>query len=152
MASRLQATGKPFFNGEPLIARPFYNIIITRQDLTVKEDFKMAKIEIKKNEFRKNNSKKTAGHPTYIYAQIGNEFKFIGITHSDITDSVKNIELQKNPEPKNKSKAYVRPNPEKAHKASFGTKLKGWCFSQEDKKTIEVIKKKPIGSIKKQKK
>ena len=44
----------------------------------------MAK-EIKKNEFRKNNSRETGGHPTYIYAQIGKKLKFIGITHAYIT-------------------------------------------------------------------
>lgn len=55
--------------------------------------------EIKKNEFRKNKSN---GHPAHIYARIGNSYKFIGITHSKITSGVENIELDKNPNPKDK--------------------------------------------------
>lgn len=107
----------------------------------------MAK-EVKKNEFRKNNLGKGAGHPTYIYAQEGNTYKFIGITHAPITDNIKNIPLEQNPEPKNKSKAFVRPTPQKAHKASFGSKLKGWMFSKNDKEKMEEIKKKQSNPIK----
>lgn len=61
--------------------------------------------ETKKNEFRKN---KASGHPAYIYAKVGNDYKFIGITHSSITDGVKNIKLDKNPDPKDKRKANAR--------------------------------------------
>ncbi|MDE5546809.1 MAG: hypothetical protein K2M84_00575 [Anaeroplasmataceae bacterium] len=101
----------------------------------------MAK-EIKKNEFRKANAKKFGEHPTYIYAQQGKKFKFIGITHSKFTEDMENIPLEKNPEPGNKSQAYLRPNPDEAHKSSFGTKLKGWFFSDKDKKKVEAVKKK----------
>ncbi len=101
----------------------------------------MAK-EIKKNEFRKNNSRRTAGHPTYIYAQEGDDYKFIGITHSPITDDMENIPLDKNPEPGNNSQAYIRPTPQKEHRSSFGAKLKGWFFSPSDKEKVEVVKKK----------
>ena len=98
--------------------------------------------EIKKNEFRRNNSRDTGGHPTYIYAQEGKKLKFIGITHSPITDGMENIPLEKNPEPRNTSKAYIRPYPNEAHKSSFGTKLKGWFFSDKDKRKVEEVKKK----------
>lgn len=101
----------------------------------------MAK-EIKKNEFRPNHSKGGGGHPTYIYAQEGKEYKFIGITHSPITDDMDNIPLEKNPEPKNNSQAYIRPKPQKAHRSGFGAKLKGWFFSDVDKEKVEAVKKK----------
>ena len=101
----------------------------------------MAK-EIKKNEFRRNNSKKSKGHPTYIYAQEGDEYKFIGITHSPITDDVDNIPLEKNPEPGNKTKAYIRSKPDKENRSRFGSKLKGWFFSDADKEKVEAVKKK----------
>ena len=101
----------------------------------------MAK-EIKKNEFRKNNSKEGQGHPTHIYAQKGDKYIFIEITHAEITEGVKNIPLEKNPEPGNKSQAYIRPHSNEAHKSSFGAKLKGWFFSDNDKKKVERIKKK----------
>lgn len=50
--------------------------------------------EIKKDEFRRS---KETQHPAYIYARVGNDYKFIGITHSNITKRVKNIKLDKNP-------------------------------------------------------
>ena len=48
--------------------------------------------ESKRNEFRKS---KDNGHPAYIYAKVGNSYEFIGITHSDLTNGVKNIKLEK---------------------------------------------------------
>lgn len=98
--------------------------------------------KIKKNEFRKGNTAKTLGHPTYIYAQEGKKLKYIGITHSAVTENTKNIELEQNPEPGNNTKAYIRPKPAEAHKASFGKKLKGWTFSKKDKEKVEAVKKK----------
>ena len=98
--------------------------------------------EIKKNEFRINNSKKAKGHPTYIYAQEGNEYKFIGITHAEITEGVRNIPLEKNPEPGNKTEAYIRPKPDKENRSRCGSKLKGWFFSDADKEKVEEVKKK----------
>lgn len=100
----------------------------------------MAK-EKEKNEFRANNSKEGKGHPTYIYAQVGNEYRYIGMTHAEITEGVRNIPLDKNPEPGNKTKAHIRPEPEKAHRSSFGAKLKGWFFSDSDKEKVEAVKK-----------
>lgn len=102
----------------------------------------MAK-EIKmKNEFRKNNSKEGKSHPTYIYAQVGKKYKFIGITHAEITDGIKNIPLEKNPEPGNKTKAHIRPISQETHKSNFGIKLKRWSFADNDKKKVEEIIKK----------
>lgn len=101
----------------------------------------MAK-EIKKNEFRANNSKEGRGHPTYIYAQEGNDYKFIGITHAPITNDTDNIPLDKNPEPGNETKAYIRPSPSKQNRSSFGSKLKGWFFGDSDKEKVEAVKKK----------
>lgn len=101
----------------------------------------MAK-EIKKNEFRKANDKKFGAHPTYIYAQEGKKLKFIGITHAEITEGVENIPLEKNPEPGNKTKVYIKPNPDEARRSSFGAKLKGWFFSDKDKKKVDEVKRK----------
>ena len=101
----------------------------------------MAK-EIKKNEFRKNNSNEGKSHPTYIYALVGKKYKYIGITHAEITDGITNIPLEKNPESGNKTKAHIRPKTQESHRSNFGKKLKGWSFSDNDKKKVnEVIKK-----------
>lgn len=97
----------------------------------------MAKKIEKRNEFRKKNSKDGRGHPTYIYARQGDEYKYIGITHADITKGVKNIPLEKNPNPKDDKKAFFRPKAEKHHKSSFGKKLKGWFLSDKDKENMK---------------
>jgi hypothetical protein len=82
------------------------------------------------------------GHPTYIFAKDGDNFKYIGITHSDITDGVTNIELEKNPNPNDKKDAFIRPKAEKAHESKFGRKYHGWAFDEKDKgKVKSVIKK-----------
>ncbi len=103
----------------------------------------MAK-EIKKNEFRKHHSKEGGGHPAHIYAQKGKRLIYIGITHAEITDGMDNIPLEKNPEPRNNTKAYIKPNPEEAHRSSFGAKLKGWFFSDRDKVKVEEVKRKVL--------
>lgn len=96
------------------------------------------KKEISKSEFRKN---KDTRHPAYIYARIGNEFKFIGLTHSPITDNVKNIKLEKNPNPNDSSVAYFRPKSEIAHVNRFKKKESNWSFSKNDKFKINKFKK-----------
>lgn len=95
--------------------------------------------EINKSEFRKNNFKEGKGHPTYIYAQVGKKYKFIGITHAEITEGITNIPLERNPEPGNKTKAHIRPISQEAHKSNFGKKLKGWSFADNDKKKVEEV-------------
>lgn len=97
--------------------------------------------EIPLDEFRRNNNKKGLGHPAYIYAQVGDEFKFIGITHAEITNNMKNIPLDVNPNPEDSLQSYALSQAEKSHKASFGKKLKGWRLSDSDKEKIKNVKK-----------
>lgn len=101
----------------------------------------MAKKSKAKNEFRKKNTKDGRGHPTYIYREEQDQYEYLSLTHAESTKGKKNVPLGKNPNPKDKRRAYVRPESGKAHKTSFGSKLKGWFFSEEDKKTIEKLKK-----------
>ena len=88
-----------------------------------------------RDEFRSNNADK-GGHPAYIYAQIGDQYKFVGITHAKITDNIENIPLDQNPNPKDKRKAYMRPINKKQNRGSFGKKKKGWRMSESDKKKV----------------
>lgn len=96
------------------------------------------KKEISKNEFRRN---KDSRHPAYIYARVGNDYKFIGLTHSEITGNVKNVKLEKNPNPKDNRVAYVKPKCEKAKMNCFKKKEIGWFFTKNDKSKINKIKK-----------
>ena len=94
-----------------------------------------------RNEFRKKNGKDGRGHPTYVYARQGDDYFYIGLTHAKITKGVKNIPLEKNPNPKDKRAAFFRLQAEKNNRASFGKKLHGWSFSDNDKEKIKKYKK-----------
>lgn len=122
--------------------------------MTDKRQIKQAKSNRQKNksrdngitrdEFRKRR-KGGSGHPEYIYKKVGNTYEFIGITHSSITRGVKNIKLDKNPNPIDKSEAFIKPNPQRSSTGEFHKKpLKGWRFTESDKTKVEQIKKKPI--------
>ena len=89
--------------------------------------------------FRKFHSKETTGHPSYVFDEEGNKYKILGITGSPTTNGVLNVKLKKNPEPNNSRDAYVRPNPTEINKGVRNEKLKGWKFSEEDKKSVNAI-------------
>lgn len=57
----------------------------------------MAKFKIVKPHFRTHRNN---GHPSYIYAQSKDEYKYIGITHANNTHGLDNIKLKSNPNPK----------------------------------------------------
>lgn len=92
-----------------------------------------------RDEFRTH---KKNGHPSYIYAKVNGKYKYIGITHSKITNGVKNIELEQNPNPNDKEKAYARTMAKKDKVKKFKVKpLAGWKMSERDKKKIKPITK-----------
>ena len=99
---------------------------------------KNKKKELPANEFRRN---KVDRHPAYIYAKIGGKYKYLGITHADITKGVKNIKLDKNPNPADKKQAYVRPKSEIKKSSTFEGKLQDWKMSKSDMKKIKPLKK-----------
>jgi hypothetical protein len=88
--------------------------------------------------FRRGKST-NKGHPTYIYAKEGDELKYIGLTHAEITDGIRNIKLERNPNPSDASASYIRPKPDKAGKTKFGRKLTGWKFSESDKTKVKGV-------------
>lgn len=102
----------------------------------------MSKKPSKRDEFRKKNDNEGTGHPTYIYAKIGNKFKYIGMTHSEITNGVKNIKLDKNPNPEDERDSYMHPTPQNADASRFGKKLKEWKLAESDKPKVDAIKSK----------
>ena len=93
----------------------------------------------KRDEFRKNRD---SGHPSYIYMKVGNKYKYIGLTHSKVTNKTNNIELEHNPNPNDTEKSYATPYTRKAKTKRFKGKEDGWKFSEEDKPKInEIIEK-----------
>ena len=100
---------------------------------------KTAVVPKKKNEFRKN---KKTGHPAYIYQKVGNDYKYIGITHAPVTQKTKNIKLEENPNPEDKRTAYARPKTKTAKTKFFGAKKPKWKVGEKDKEKINTIIKK----------
>ena len=99
--------------------------------------------KIKRNEIRKNHSKEGHGHPAYIFAEIGDSYEYNGLTHSNITQGIKNIELEQNPNPKDKEKAYVRPKKATLNKSKFSQFVyEDWKMSKKDKKKIRRLNNK----------
>lgn len=106
-----------------------------------------------RNEFRKRRKNGGEGHPAHIYRKVGNTFVFIGITHSKVTRGVKNIKLEKNPNPQDKNPVYIKPAPERASIKDFRKKTeKGWKFADSDLPKVEEVKKQPVKDHSKKKK
>lgn len=92
-----------------------------------------------RDEFRTH---KKNGHPSYIYAKVNGKYKYIGITHSEITQGTKNIKLEKNPNPSDKRTAYARPFAKQDRAKQFKkTTLSSWKMSKKDKTKIKLITK-----------
>ncbi len=89
--------------------------------------------------FRKFKNERFTGHPQYVYDEEGRQYKVIGITESPSTNGVLNIELDKNPEPKNPNKAYIRPKPDKVDKGVKNKRLNGWKFAGSDKPKVQAV-------------
>jgi hypothetical protein len=92
-----------------------------------------------KKGFRKVSDKKHTGHPAYIYKREGDEYKFIGITHAEITQGTKNIPLEVNPDPNDNRTSYIKPKTDKANKSAFRKRLDKWRFSPNDDKTVKMV-------------
>lgn len=80
-----------------------------------------------------------SGHPAYIYAKVGDEFIFLGITHAPITNGMKNIQLDTNPDPSDSFSVYVKRTIESDKANRFGTIKRGWRFSDNDKMKVEKV-------------
>lgn len=85
---------------------------------------------------------KINGHPSYIYAEKGDEYKYIGITHSNKTYGKYNKRLKFNPNSKDTRTSYARPFSTHDKKSNFKKKkLKCFRVHKADKKTFRNIKK-----------
>ncbi len=89
-----------------------------------------------RDEFRKY---KKSGHPAYIFEKVGDEFRFLGITHSKIDKGTTNIELEKNPDPEDNGTAYIKIKSEQDKQNRFGEAKKKWKLHSNDKKKVAKI-------------
>ncbi|MDR2090650.1 MAG: hypothetical protein LBP62_03245 [Clostridiales bacterium] len=99
----------------------------------------------KKNRFKRyfrRGKSANRGHPTYIYAERDGKLEYVGLTHAEITEGVRNIPLDKNPNPnpkENEEKSYIRPKTGKEDKKKFGSRLPDWEFAESDKKSVQSV-------------
>lgn len=115
-----------------------------KQQKSNRKKEKQQTIGSERDEFRKKN-KDSNGHPNYIYRKVGNNFEYIGMTHSSITRGVKNIKLDTNPDKTDDKPSYFKPRPERASTKTFKNHVeKGMRLSESDRKKADEIKKKPI--------
>ena len=93
-----------------------------------------------KKHFRVNRSKEASVHPAYAIRKNGDNYDYIGLTHSPVTDNKKNIRLRKNPNPKDNRVSYMRPFFRSGPIKKFSRKrIRGWKFSKRDKKKIRRV-------------
>lgn len=85
---------------------------------------------------------KINGHPSYIYAEMDDEYKYIGITHAPKTYGIFNKKLKFNPNSKDTRTSYARAFSTHDKKSNFKKKiLKGYKVHEADKKIFREIKK-----------
>lgn len=92
-----------------------------------------------KPHFRKFHDNVTQGHPQYVYGKNRKHFKSIGITHGDTTDNVKNIPMERNPEPGKSEPSFMLPRPNRIPKKTRNKKLPGWTLTKADRKKAKKI-------------
>jgi len=100
------------------------------------------------DEFRYDESHPNAKmrHPHHIYAQGGEEFKSLQLTHSPQIKgrAMPNIKMHKPPNPKDKKEQHFVPQSETRKKTDFGKARKNWSLSQEDDQLMKPYRDKPF--------
>ena len=93
-----------------------------------------------KKHFRVNRSKEASTNPAYVIRKRGKNYDYIGLTHSSVTDSKRNIRLSKNPNPKDNRPSYIRPFFRSGPIRKFSKKrIRGWKFAKRDKNKIKRV-------------
>ncbi len=90
--------------------------------------------------FRKNKKTK---HPAYTYSNRNGKYQYVSLTHSDTYDNEFTIPLHKNPNPEDKEKSYILPNPYEDEPRSFSRRY-NWKIHEKDKGIFDSVAKKPI--------
>ena len=81
--------------------------------------------KVRAGETRRINDAKTRGHKSTITNVINETVEHAPRTHASTTRNMKNIELQENPDPKDKKKSYMLPKIQKTNIKNVGKKIRG---------------------------
>ena len=109
---------------------------LVRRFIAVLEKQKKQKQKRKaRNEFRFNHDTK---HMNYVYEEVGDEYKSIGLTTKGETFGRKNMPLKKNPKKGDTGDSYIRNGSIKDNKKSYSKKVaKNYQFSKEDMANVK---------------
>lgn len=104
------------------------------------KDKKSKKIKLR-DEFRKVHNKAMKGHPAYVNKQLDDSYEYYPITHGKRSKGVNHIELERSPNPKDKSKdpSYLVPRSQRDKIHRFSKTLKDWRFTENDKNKVNQI-------------
>lgn len=87
-----------------------------------------------RNEFRYNYSQ---NHKNYVFGEVGNKYKSLGITHEKSTFNKKNMPLKTNPQKGKSEQSYIRNGIVSDKKQNYGRPLTNYAFDYNDYKNVK---------------
>ena len=84
------------------------------------------------DEFRKNYSKRSLGHPDYVFGRSGDTYHSFGLTHTP-KKQYHSVQLAQNPNPKDGRTSYLQTRVKHTDKKYFGKLKQGWKFHPDDR-------------------
>lgn len=103
----------------------------------------MKKSKVRAGEIWSVNDPFGRGHPSIITKNKGNYIEHISITHSPKTRKMKNVKLNKNPDPKDERTAFILPKIARTSKSKLGKRKDNMkIVDKKDKSIIRHIKSK----------
>ncbi len=91
---------------------------------------KQRKKLIPKNEFRYNF---TEQHKSYVFGEIGDEYRSVGLTHRDTTFGIKNMPLKNNPQKHRTEQSNIRNGIVSDKKVNYSKRtIKNLLFTHDD--------------------
>ncbi|MBE6581283.1 MAG: hypothetical protein E7650_06695 [Ruminococcaceae bacterium] len=84
------------------------------------------------NEFRKNYSKRSLGHPDFVFGCSGDTYHSFGLTHTP-KQEYHSVKLTQNPNPSDTRDSYLQTKVKHTPKKYFGSAKSDWGFHSDDR-------------------
>ena len=84
------------------------------------------------DEFRKNYSKRSLGHPDYVFGRSGDTYHSFGLTHTPKKE-YHSVKLTQNPNSKDTRDSYLQTRVKHTPKKYFGKAKTDWSFHSDDR-------------------
>lgn len=117
-----------------------------KQKVDIKETqwFKPDDWSIRENKARKRGNQDKGSHPALAVGKNGKRIANLGISHNAKRGHHKNVPLSRNPNPKDKKKAYIRDDLQFDDEKHLKQLLAGYrkLTPKDQQKVLEIINKK----------